>query len=266
MPMTFEKVIDSERQELITVLEKAEKDIRKYEKQVDEKRLVCKRSHNTSQYYLDNCYIPKNKLDIVKPVAQFGYAKAMIKLLEKKKKILDYLKQYSDIANLDAVYEGLCDARKALVIPYVKTEQAFVKEWIGENYQGLGNWENIKNEFYTVKGERVRSKAEMIIANELSSHNIPYKYEQPLELMDGKIKRTIYPDFRVLNVPMRKEIIIEHLGMMDKFSYYNSSLNKVDLLERNGYLLGDRLLLFHETSDNPLNVKVIRKYIKEYLI
>ena len=66
-------------------------------------------------------------------------------------------------------------------------------------YQGKGFGEEDNTEYYTYKGERVRSKSEMIIANELFRNNIPYKYELPIELENWNKKVTIYPDFTVLN-------------------------------------------------------------------
>ena len=58
--------------------------------------------------------------------------------------------------------------------------------------------------------------------------------------------------------------MLEHLGMMDKTNYYNSSLNKLEIYEQNGYLLGKNLLILHETSEAPINVSVLRNYIDEY--
>lgn len=36
--------------------------------------------------------------------------------------------------------------------------------------------------------------------------------------------------------------------------------------EKNGYLLGDNLIVTHETSKAPLNIKVLDSYIKTYFI
>ena len=117
-----------------------------------------------------------------------------------------------------------------------------------------------------MKGEKVRSKAEKIIADELNAFNIPYRYEYPLEIFVGKQKKTFRPDFLVLNRRTRKEYVIEHLGMMDKIGYYNNNLNKIGILEQNGYLLGVNLLILHETSDSPINILTFRRYVEEYLI
>ncbi len=56
--------------------------------------------------------------------------------------------------------------------------------------------------FYTHKGERVRSKSEVIIANLLYKYQIPYRYEFPLTIKDFGIT---YPDFLILNVRKKRK-------------------------------------------------------------
>lgn len=131
--------------------------------------------------------------------------------------------------------------------------------------KGKSFLEDDKTEFYTIKGERVRSKSEKIIADELYRNGIPYKYEMPMELEGWKKKVLIYPDFTVLNKRTGKKWIIEHLGMMDKPAYYENAMQKVSTYEKNGILLGDRLIVLHETSGTPLNTVVLKKYIEKYL-
>ena len=75
----------------------------------------------------------------------------------------------------------------------------------------------------------------------------------------------IYPDFTVLNKRTGKRWIIEHLGMMDKSSYYESAIRKIDTYEKNNMLLGRDVLIFHESSASPLNTNVIKEYIEHYL-
>ena len=52
---------------------------------------------------------------------------------------------------------------------------------------------------------------------------------------------------------------------MSNQNYAEMAMQKLDTYEANGILLGRDLILLHETSVNPLNTKVLDKYIKEYL-
>lgn len=47
--------------------------------------------------------------------------------------------------------------------------------------------------------------------------------------------------------------------------YYENVMFKLDTYEKNDILLGKNLLIFHETSSNPLNTKVMQKYMEIYL-
>ena len=109
-------------------------------------------------------------------------------------------------------------------------------------------------EFYTAKGEQVRSKSEILIADTLYRKNIPYCYERPLEFPGAG---RIHPDFTILRRSDRKEVYWEHLGMMDDPEYAANALMRIDLYERNGIFPGDRLILTHETGRQPLRTRLI---------
>jgi predicted nuclease of restriction endonuclease-like RecB superfamily len=66
----------------------------------------------------------------------------------------------------------------------------------------------------TRSGEKVRSKSEVIIYNELDSVGIPFKYERSLSLPNGK---NFLPDFTIFKG--EKEIYWEHLGMLTDAKY-----------------------------------------------
>ena len=117
--------------------------------------------------------------------------------------------------------------------------------------------------FLTEKGERVRSKSEKIIADKLYAMEIPYRYEYPLEL---KGERVIYPDFTLLDVANRREIYLEHLGLMDNADYCNKTILKLQSLARHGIFLGKNLLLTFETKQNPLNIIYLEELLKEHIL
>ena len=200
--------------------------------------------------------------NIVYELAQKDYDKEVLLLAEQEIKQIDrFLSKYSP-SKLSNEYSGLPKERKELIVPIAMSNVDYAKIWQEEVYNGKEFMDNAK-EYYTRKGERVRSKSEIIIANMLNDNNIPYRYEYPLEMKNGI---RIYPDFTVLNMRTREVKYLEHLGMMDKIGYYNYNLNKIGILEQNGYLLGVNLLILHETSDSPINILTFRRYVEEYLI
>ena len=67
----------------------------------------------------------------------------------------------------------------------------------------------------TNREEMVRSKSEVIIANELANRGIVYSYEQPL-VLDGVTK---YPDFTIEDEESGRNFYWEHCGMLHVPSY-----------------------------------------------
>lgn len=68
----------------------------------------------------------------------------------------------------------------------------------------------------TTRGELVRSKSEVIIADLLHALDVPYLYEQSFVGPDGSVR---YPDFTVDDAESGRRLLIEHLGMLDRPDY-----------------------------------------------
>lgn len=182
----------------------------------------------------------------------------------KKNVVTKYLKVMQDEypeTTCEDVYSNLNPDRKLFVNPITLSDDEFVAKWLQQEYVPKGFAPDAP-EYYTDNGERVRSKSEILIANALKKHNIPYKYEVPLYL---KGFGTIHPDFTVLNVKLRKEYYWEHMGMMDDSDYIDRALQRIELYEKNDYFPGDKLIISHETMKSPINPRNIDKMIAKYL-
>lgn len=166
-------------------------------------------------------------------------------------------------APVELVQNDMSMTRIKFVKPIVQSKENFVEEWCSKKYEGLPFSPEDTSEFYTAKGERVRSKSEVMIADTLYRHDIPYKYECPITLKD---RRTKYPDFTVLNVRTRREYIWEHLGMMTDSEYVEANLKKLKDYERNGIMHGKQLILTMESHGYPLSTKSIEKIIETFLV
>ena len=68
----------------------------------------------------------------------------------------------------------------------------------------------------TERGDLVRSKSELVIADKLYARGIDYAYEQPLVLSNGRIR---YPDFTIADHARGVTFYWEHLGMLDDPGY-----------------------------------------------
>ena len=68
----------------------------------------------------------------------------------------------------------------------------------------------------TCRGEAVRSKSEVIIANLLNDNGLDYRYEEPLTGSDGVVR---YPDFTIDDAATGLKVYWEHLGMLGDPTY-----------------------------------------------
>ena len=105
--------------------------------------------------------------------------------------------------------------------------------------------------FSTARGEKVRSKSEVIIADTLFRMGIPYIYEKPY-YYDGN--KSFDPDFTVLNVRRRKEIYIEHFGKMDSAGYRTKFFWKMKTFGQIGIVQGENLVMTFEDKDHPFDI------------
>ena len=109
----------------------------------------------------------------------------------------------------------------------------------------------------TARGELVRSKSEVIIANALYYHHLDYVYEPELRL-EGKVKR---PDFKVVDEDTGDEWYWEHCGMMDNPQYKKRWEEKKAFYKKNGIEEGKNLIVTYDingTLDSQKVEEIIR--------
>lgn len=209
-------------------------------------------------------YISGEDISLAYQLAQKDYNEKLVKEIEKELDLIIKMKKQYHPENLVNILETMHKERQRLIRNYLQSNQEYAEQWINKPYKKLAFGEKDETEFYTVKGERVRSKSEVIIANTLCHYKIPYRYESPIYLKENS--KAVYPDFTCLNVCKRKEVLWEHLGMMGMEEYANKNVKKIEQYTLNGYHQGDNLIMTMETPSVPLNTRTIEKMIKKYLL
>jgi hypothetical protein len=119
----------------------------------------------------------------------------------------------------------------------------------------------------TARGELVRSKSEVIIANLLHSLGIPYAYEQPFSGKDGSVR---YPDFTIDDAEIGKRLLIEHLGLITEPAYRRRWLAKLDWYRAQGVVPveegeGEAGILLTTTEDTGIDSAAIEKQLRTLL-
>ena len=224
---------------------------------------------NKKQYYhITNSddhngkYIPHKDRPLAALLAQKDYDKKLLDALINQQKAIDrFLKDYDQDAAMQ-VYEKLSEQRKELVTPEFLSDEEFIRQWLSQPYKRLGFKEE-DQEFYTAKGERVRSKSEILIADALLRNEVPYLCEYPV-YNNGVIFAA--PDFKCLNVRLRKVYYWEHLGKLGELDYSNRNVKKLEKYALAEDFDEERLIMTFETESHPLNTKVIDAKIRKYLL
>ena len=256
-------VLEERMNYLQKIKEEKERDLKK----APEGHLRISKEKTRVQYYLyrggeagNGRYLSKNKKKQIQHLAQKEYDQKVLRAIEKEQHILrSCLNRYPEEV-AEEIYEIMTDLKQDLIIPVWETDEMFVNRWNSEEYEGKAFSDDNPN-LYSEKGEKVRSKTEVMIADRLYKEGVPYHYECPIYL-DGM--GTVYPDFTILNVRLRKKLFWEHFGMMDNPEYSVKAIRKLIIYQENGIFPGENLILTWETQMMPLDPRHIKKLIQHY--
>ncbi|MBR1798046.1 MAG: hypothetical protein IJ757_08595 [Clostridiales bacterium] len=237
---------------------------RKRLSELPEGRIRISRRKNTNYYYIASKDDKSDKLiseddrSLAERLAQRVYLERVLKTALTEERIIDSLIERYPSTCVEDLYETLTSERQELISPIFKTDQQYRDNWLAQEFRHKGFKDGMP--FYmTVKGERVRSKSEQIIADRLTAKNITYIYEKPLTV--GNM--IFHPDFSILRMSDRKELYLEHLGMLGDLSYATDAVDRINRYHRSGIVLGDRLFLTGETTNLPFDVRTLDVLIEE---
>ena len=231
-------------------------------------RLKISHKKKHTEYYWINSdngcgsYIKQRNIKLAAALAQKAYDRVILRYAAKELRLIDKLIKNYKKENIDMVYEVLSKDRQLLVHPIWPSDEEFLREWLKQE-SCQGTFDEDFPEFYTKNNERVRSKSEILIANDLFDYKVPYLYECRINLPGYG---TAFPDFIILDMKKRRTIIWEHLGKMDDPDYVERNLRKINAYLKNGYVIGETLILTFETHDQPLNTVIVDKIIKHYFL
>lgn len=253
--------VQEELKKELQILHKLAKETRERLLAAPKGSLRISNSHTKPEYYYkqeasgkgNGKYIKKKDFAIAIAIAQRDYERQLLNNVEIRIKTIEkFIERYSCMLPED-VYNSLNPYRRELVSPLIIPDDEYVRRWLAVEYKGKVVEEGTGS-IMTEKGELVRSKSEKIIADKLFSMGIPYRYEYPIMLKSGI---RVYPDFTILKMPERKEIYLEHFGLLDEESYVESTMRKLHSYSESGIFLGDNLLITYETRRYPLSTKML---------
>lgn len=266
---TMQSLLKEEIKQLEPIIQKAEK---RLEHAPQGNLRITKKRKGIEYYYKSNeeskagdknkrkeKYIKKQDRRLAYEIAQRDYDTRVVRVgKERIREIKRFLEKYEN-TKIEDVYEKTNAYRRELITTEIVSDSEYIKQWLAVEYEGK-DFEDYETEIVTDRGERVRSKSEKIIADKLYALGIPYRYEYPLTL-EGNV--TIYPDFTILQMPMRKEVYLEHFGKMDDGEYVEKTIYKLRSYEKNGIHLGVNLFFTYETGKMPINTRSLNQMLKK---
>lgn len=205
-------------------------------------------------------YLSKSDDTLKKKLAMKKYVVTANKNISKEINKLEKIKKMQLSDSIVDTYVSMNPGVKKIIDPITVDDETYVKMWKSIPYEGLGFSKDDKTEYYSDIGERMRSKSEVAIANQLLKRGIPYKYECPVIRSNGE---ALYPDFTILDMRRRRIIYWEHLGRMGDISYVSKNIWKLDEYKKNGIYLGTNLYVTYESGTAPLGTNDILRIINE---
>ena len=178
------------------------------------------------------------------------------------------LPKFGRILTRELIYTALTRAKKKLILliqdnvywlwEKTKPQASILAQRNSNMFEQLVAREN-KSSIPYVEGLihlMVRSKSEVIIANELISADIKFKYEE----MFNRDGHQCLPDFTF--VDLSDEIIIwEHLGMLTVPEYKTSWEKKLKFYNSIGFIEGENLFTTHDHENGSIDTTEIMKVI-----
>ena len=212
-------------------------------------------------------FLGRDRSELVRQLARKQHYARMLEVAGRERaqivKCLGVLGSGRGMADIDEVYPSLHRAVRAIEPPFTLTDDGNANVWLRKN-RFTQDMKLMSGQNKTLRGEFVRSKSEVIIADRLTYYGVPYVYETTTMMSEWEEFRR--PDFFILNKRTRKEFYWEHLGMMGDPRYAASNQQKIEKFAKNGIVLGKNLILSFECSERPLSTEYVDQLIKETLI
>lgn len=135
-----------------------------------------------------------------------------------------------------------------------------LQDWVNEPYN-QSDYRPEKKIHITSTGIRVRSKSELIIAEQLSKYRVAFRYEEILQLDN----RRFVPDFTIKRKD-GKLIYWEHCGLPNNSVYIARHNEKMKTYETAGIVPWKNLIVTYDEPDGTLNIKLIDSEIRNKIL
>lgn len=204
-------------------------------------------------------YLSAKDIEYIKQCCEAAYFRKLIPVLKKERGVLqNFLKQFNPDEKYD-VWASLPDGYKELTPQVVRNKKEKCTAW--EQGEFEANPMQIPGARYvSKKGEVMRSRIELIVADMLFDLGVSYRYECRLDLASDYV----FPDFTIMHPESLELYYIEIFGMMDDPKYENDAFRKISK-----YAASDvysHLIMFFDHKDAPISPVHIRHTLEKIFL
>ena len=187
------------------------------------------------------------------------------RILRRSQNNLLHLKKLRDHyipADFNSIFEGLSSSYHHVI---EQKKQQNLEQWRNMPYP-KASFDSRFHIHETDSGELVRSKSEQIILNTLYTYPLVVHYEEEFLYKIGVpgINRC-FPDFTII-LPDGSRIIWEHLGRLDDPGYCQRTAAKLNLYQKNGYVIGKNLILTMDDDKGNISSSLVIDAIEHYIL
>lgn len=212
-------------------------------------------------------YLGKDKEAKIKRLAQKKLDQELLKEVLREKaeleRALQRLENTRGSKELKDVAENFPEKLKPYVSLDPVIEQGFVQRWL-KRIPGEPRNKKPDTLFFSIKGDHVRSKSEILIADRLYNAGVPYVYERAYQPYLGA--ELIFPDFTILHPRTYEVWYWEHFGKMDEVKYSTEAKKRLEDYSFKDIYPGKNLIITFETSKSPLNTDYVENLIKMFFL
>ena len=207
-------------------------------------------------------YIGKAEEKTVRQLKLRRFLEESIRDIDSNMKHITRLLNHFRPVNPDAVIERLPKSYKSDFFPDIPGfDFARADDWgISGYHKSRNHPEQLKHT--TLKGDKVRSKSELNIANMLYIKGIPYHYEELVRLRDC----TVAADFKIAVRSENRFVLLEHIGMLGNEDYEKMFILKFMDYVKSGYVPWRDVFFTFDEGDGNLDTLFLSKLMDKHFL
>jgi hypothetical protein len=211
-------------------------------------------------------YLGRSNNKEVRNIKKARYVAKALSVVENDIALLDRLCDEYAFSGFSEINKSIPRTYRLESVDYYENLPDVAREWLRRKEAEkaeYGPW-HPEGLIHTVSnGIKVRTKSEMAIAEILLRNGIPFVYELPHVLKNGKI---VHTDFTILStIDYKTEILLEHEGSMDDPQYRGKHAWRIENYYLTGYIPNVNIFFTFDGLNGSVDGEAIQRIVDGWL-